>query len=112
MFADLRIRASKGLIGGGLRLTAQIEIDPDMNARTSKLTCHGEGPWGALIAAFLGPAMRKYDGQVKPLVNFPTEGLAMRNVHMTMDDTLRVSFDFGTPIPPGGRVAGFQDGLQ
>lgn len=111
MFADLRVRAGKGLISGGLRLTARIDIDDQMNARTSRLTCHGQGPWGALIAAFLGPAMKKYDGQVKPLIGFPTEGLELRDVRMTMDDTLRVIVEFGGTRPGAeASVASFGEG--
>ncbi len=83
------------LIPTSITLTGRIDVDDEFNARVSHLTCVGGRVGGPLMASFLGPALKKFDGKTMPLVAFPGDRMHMRDLRISVDDSLRVDAVFG-----------------
>jgi hypothetical protein len=84
-----------GGMGGKLHFTGRFTINDNLNATATNLSCHGDGPGGVLISTMLGSGMMFYNGKTKPLVSFPFNGLALRDVKLRADDDLHIDADFG-----------------
>ncbi len=83
------------LIPTAIRLSGRIDIDDNFNATLSHLSCVGTEVGGPLMAGFIDPALKKYEGRTLPLVAFPGDKLKLRDLHMAVDDSLRVNVVFG-----------------
>jgi hypothetical protein len=70
-----------GLLPAGLKFTAHVDVDDQMNARLSNLTVDGDDLLGPLVTHFLRPAMKKHEGKTKPLVSFPG-GMTLKDVQI------------------------------
>jgi hypothetical protein len=47
------------------------------------------------ISTMLSPGLMWYNGKTKPLLSFPFDGLALRDVKFRADNDLHIDADFG-----------------
>ena len=94
--ATLYVSTKVALIPAGMLFRAHVTVDNAMNARISGLTCEGDEALGPLIVHFLRPALAKYNNSTRPLVNFPTKEMKLRDVAVTVDDGLHLAAAFGS----------------
>ena len=93
--ATLSVRGFWLLIPTAITLSGRIDIDRDFNATLSALSCTGTEAGGPLLAAFINNSLKKFDGKSMPLAGFPGNHLKLRDVHISVDDTLRINAAFG-----------------
>ncbi len=94
--ADVRLRARKFLFRANIDVSGQIDIDDTFNARISNLKCRGEGTIGSLACGVLEPILRQLDGQTLSLLSFPLGEIKLRDIRITVADTMEVTADFGS----------------
>jgi pyrimidine operon attenuation protein/uracil phosphoribosyltransferase len=83
------------LVPTAITLTGRIDIDEHFNAKLSHLSCVGIEAGGPLLASLINTVLKKYDGKTMPLAAFPGDKLKMRDLHITVDDALRIDAQFG-----------------
>jgi hypothetical protein len=93
--ADLHVSTLVGFIPAGLRFTARVDIDEQMNARISDLACDGDEVLGPLIVNFIRPGLAKYNGKTKPLVAFPSGNLKLSDVQVRGGERIELTARFG-----------------
>jgi hypothetical protein len=93
--ADVRVTAKKMMMTGVLRVSGAASVDGELNATLSGLTCTGEGIIGGTAAAFLQQHLKKYEGRRIPLMAFSLGDLALRDLAVDVNGTVRVSAAFG-----------------
>ncbi|HSU66623.1 MAG TPA: hypothetical protein VLJ39_07115, partial [Tepidisphaeraceae bacterium] len=94
--ATLYVATKVAFVPAGMLFQAHVTVDNNMNARISGLTCEGDEALGPLIVHFLRPALAKYNNSTRPLVNFPTNGMKLRDVAVRVDDGLHLAAAFGS----------------
>lgn len=94
--AELYVETKVALIPAGMLFKAHVTVDDKMNARLSGLTCEGDEALGPLIVHFLRPALAKYEGRSRPLVNFPERTMRLHDVAVRVDDRLHLTAAFGS----------------
>jgi hypothetical protein len=93
--ATVQIRGLWLLIPTSITLSGRIDIDQHFDATLSHLSCTGTDVGGPLLAGFINSALKKYDGKVMPLAAFPGDRMKMRDLHISVDDALRIDAEFG-----------------
>jgi hypothetical protein len=94
--ADLRLRSSLLLLPIELHFTAKVDVKDDGEAHISNLTCDGADAAGWLVSGFIKPALKKYNGQTMPLVQFPSDNFKLHNVKVNIEgDAIDVAAAFG-----------------
>ena len=92
---DLRLAARVGFVPAGLRFRARVDIDDRLDATLSELRCTGDEILGPLVSGLIGPFLKKYNGKTRPLMNFPATEMRLRDIHITADQSVRVTAEFG-----------------
>jgi hypothetical protein len=92
---DLKLFTRVGFVPAGLRFRARLDINDDLTAKLSGLSCSGDDVLGPLIGGLVHPFLARYNGTTRPLMNFPQTEMRLRGVQITADDTIRVAADFG-----------------
>ena len=94
---DVSLRAGTlvGFVPAGLRFTARVDVDDQMNARISNLTADGDEVLGPLLVQFIRPGLSKYDGKTKPLMSFPNPQLKLKDVQIRGGDRITLDAVFG-----------------
>jgi hypothetical protein len=93
--ADVRVKAKKLMVSGVLRIAGQADVDDELNATLSGLTCTGEGMIGSAAAGFLQKHLAKYDGKQIPLMAFSFGDVALRDLDIEINGAVHVSAAFG-----------------
>ncbi len=93
--AELLITARQLLVTATVRITGQIDIDKDLNARISNLKCNGEGVVGTLVCGIVGPSLEKNNGRIIPLTAFPSGNVRLHDLRVHLDDSLHITGTFG-----------------
>jgi hypothetical protein len=93
--ASLEIRGFWLLVPTAITLNGRLDIDQDFNAKLSSLSCTGAEAGGPLLAGLINSAIKKYEGKVMPLVAFPGDHLKMKDLRISVDDTLHINAEFG-----------------
>ncbi len=93
--AEVQVLARKLFFRTTVRIRARLELDDDLNARLSEVSCEGEGAIGSVACGVLEPHVRKLDGRVFPLMALPLGEIKLREVRLAAGDQLRVSAEFG-----------------
>lgn len=93
--ADLHLSTLFALIPAGLRFTAHVDVDDQMNAKISNLNATGDEILGPLITELLRPALSKYDGKSKLLINFPNEKVKLKTVQIDAGERVTLDATFG-----------------
>lgn len=93
--AEVVLRAKKFLTAS-LRITAQLDLDADLNARLSGLDCTGEGTLASVACGILKPHLEKLNGRAFPLMSLPLGEVRLRDVRLAVGEKLSVTAEFGS----------------
>lgn len=94
--ADVRVTARKAIVSGVVRLTGRAEVDDDLNATVSDLSCDGEGMVGKLAAGFLRGRLEAMNGRQFPLMAFSLGDVTLRDLTVDVKRGLHVKAKFGS----------------
>ena len=94
--AEVRLRARKLFLSATIRITGQLDLDEELNARISGLDCLGEGTIAGVACGVLKPHLQKLDGRSFPLMSLPLGEVRLRDVQLDAGDKLSVTAHFGT----------------
>jgi hypothetical protein len=94
--AEVRLRAKKLFLSASIRITGQLDLDEELNARISSLDCTGDGAIASVACGVLKPHLQKIDGRVFPLMSLPLGEIRLRDVQLTVGDKLSVTAEFGS----------------
>jgi hypothetical protein len=97
--ADLRVQARKLFLRTTIRITGQLQIDDQLVAQISGLSCSGEGATGALVCGALTPHLQKLQTHRLPLMALPLGEVQLRDIRLDTADGIRVTAEFGAAIP-------------
>ena len=79
-----------------LRITGQVDLDEELNARISGLDCTGEGAMGGIACGVLKPHLEKIDGRQFSLMSLPLGEVRLRDVQIAAGDKLSITAEFGS----------------
>jgi hypothetical protein len=96
--AEVRLRAKKIFLSTSLRITGQVELDEELNARISGFDCAGEGAMGGIACGILKPHLEKMDGRKFSLMSLPLGEVRLRDVRIAVSDKLCITAEFGARI--------------
>jgi hypothetical protein len=94
--AEIRLRAKKLFLSTTLRITAQVDLDDELNARISGLDCIGQGAMASLACGILKPHLEKINGRQFPLMSLPLGEVRLRDVQIVAGDKLAITAEFGS----------------
>lgn len=94
--AEVGLRAKKLFLSTSLRITGQLDLDEELNARVSGLDCIGDGAMAAVACGVLKPHLQKLNGRVFPLMSLPLGEARLRDVRLTVGEKLSVTAEFGS----------------
>lgn len=94
--AEVRLLARKLFLSAAIRVTAQLELDDQLNLKLFGLNCTGDGAIATLACGILKPHLQKIDGREFPLMSLPMGEIRLRNVRLVLDDRLSVTAEFGS----------------
>jgi hypothetical protein len=95
--AEVRLRAKKLFLSTSLRITAQVDLDEELNAKISGLACTGEGAMGGIACGILKPHLEKMDGRQFSLMSLPLGEVRLRDVRIASGNKLSITAEFGAP---------------
>ena len=93
--AEVQLRARKLFFSTTVRIGAKLDLDEQLNARLSGLTCNGEGAIGALACGGLQPHLQKMNGRSFSLMALPLGEVRLRDVRLAAGDKITVRAEFG-----------------
>jgi hypothetical protein len=97
--AHARLATSKSLgfvtISAMIRGGGQLQIDEQLNARISGVSCEGEGLVGTLIVALAQRRLKRLEGAVVPLASYSLGKLKLRDLKLRCQDGLEAEALFG-----------------
>jgi hypothetical protein len=93
--AEVQLRGRKLFFSTVVRITAKLDLDDELTARLSGLTCNGDGAVGALACSVLEPHLRALNGRTFPLLALPLGDVRLRDVRLAAGDKLSVTAEFG-----------------
>ena len=94
--AEVRLRAKKLFLSTSIKITAQVDLDAELNARLSGLDCAGEGAMGGVACGVLKPHLEKLNGRAFALLSLPLGEARLRDVRVAVGEKLSVTADFGS----------------
>jgi hypothetical protein len=94
--AEVRLTAKKFFLTASLRITGQLELDAELNARLSALNCAGDGALAAVACSVLNPHLEKLNGREFPLMSLPLGEVRLRDVRLAVGEKLSVTAEFGS----------------
>jgi len=94
--ADVRLQAKKLFLSTSLRITGQVDLDEELNAKISGLDCTGEGAIAGIACGVLKPHLEKIDGRQFSLM-LPLGEVRLRDVRIAAGDKLSITAEFGSP---------------
>lgn len=94
--AEVRLRAKKLFLSTSLRVTGQLDLDEELNARISGLDCTGEGAIASVACGVLQPHLQKLEGREYPLMSLPLGEVRLRHVQIAAGDKLSITAEFGS----------------
>jgi hypothetical protein len=94
--AEVGLRAKKLFFSASIRITGQLDLDEELNARISGLDCTGDGAIAGMACGVLKPHLQKIDGRTFPLMSLPLGEVRLRDVQLAVGDKLSVTAEFGS----------------
>ena len=94
--AEVRLRAKKLFLTASIKITGQLDLDEELNARISGLDCTGDGAIASVACGVLKPHLQKIDGREFPLMSLPLGEVRLRDVQLAIGDKLTVTAEFGS----------------
>ncbi|HMJ06510.1 MAG TPA: hypothetical protein VK474_09675 [Chthoniobacterales bacterium] len=92
---EVQLKARKLFFSTVIRITADLDLDQNLNAALSGLTCNGDGAIGSLACGFLSPHLQKLNGRSFPLLALPLGEIRLRDVRLSASDKITVKAEFG-----------------
>lgn len=77
-----------------LKLSGDVDIDEQLNARLSNLRFQGDGMVANLAGGFIRPQLAAFEGRTFPLMKFALGVITLRDVQIEAESTLRLSARF------------------
>src|SRR4051794_23278965 len=93
---ELHVKGFWLLLPTSFKITGRIDVDDAYNAHLSNIACSGEDVGGLIFAGFIDGAIKKYDGRVMPLASFPGGRIRIQDLHINVDNSLRLDVSFGS----------------
>lgn len=93
--AEVQLRARKLFFSTTIRISAKLDLDEQLNARLSGLTCIGDGAIGAIACSTLQPHIEKLNGRTFSLLALPLGEVRLRDVRIAAGDRISVRAEFG-----------------
>lgn len=93
--ADVKVKAKKLIMSGTVHIQGKADVDDDMVATLSDLSCTGEGVIGGMAAALLQGKLQKYNGTRVPLMAFSLGDVALRDLKISTKGPIEVTARFG-----------------
>jgi len=93
--AEVQLRAKKLFFTTVIRIAAKLDLDEELNAKLSGLSCSGDGAIGSMACGFLSPHLEKLDGESFALMALPLGDVRLRDVRLSATDELSVTAQFG-----------------
>ncbi len=93
---DIHLRARKLLFRTELDISGQMEIDEQFVVSVSNLKCRGSGAMGSVACGVLQPYLEKLEGRSFSLLTLPFRNVTLRDLRITVADTVELSADFGS----------------
>jgi hypothetical protein len=75
-------------------ISGQLEIDDSFEAKISNLKCRATGAIGSVACGVLQPYLDKIEGRSVSLMSFPFSSMKLKDVRVTVADTVEVTADF------------------
>ena len=94
--AEVRLEARKLFMKASIRVTGQLDLDDELNAKISHLVCKGDGAIASVACGVLTPHLQKLDGREFPLMSLPLGEVRLRDVRLAVTDKLSVTAEFGS----------------
>jgi hypothetical protein len=93
---DLRLRARKLLFRTNIDISGHLDIDDRFQVRVSGLKCRGEGAVGSIACKGIQAHLQRLEGRSFPLTSLPFGDIKLRDLRITVADTVEVAADFGS----------------
>lgn len=93
---EVQLRGRKLFFSTVIRIAATLDLDDELIARVSGLTCKGDGTVGALACGVLAPHLQKLDGRSFPLMALPLGEVRLRDVRLAAGERISVTAEFGS----------------
>jgi hypothetical protein len=93
--ADVRVKAKKMVMSGVLHVKGRLDVDDELNATVSDLSCEGEGVIGSMAAGVVQGFLKKYNGQQVSLLAFSLGDVTLRDLKIDAKNGLHVTAKFG-----------------
>jgi hypothetical protein len=90
-----QIAAAKFFAKSVIQITGPLDIDDELNARASSLTCRGEGMIGGIACRFLQPHLDRLSDRPLPLMALSMGQVRLRDVRIDVHDGLAIEARFG-----------------
>jgi hypothetical protein len=94
--AEVRLRVKKLFLSASMKITGQLDLNEELNARVSGLDCTGDGAIASVACGVLKPHLQKIDGREFPLMSLPLGEVRLRDVQVAVGDKLSVTAEFGS----------------
>jgi hypothetical protein len=93
--ADVRVKAKKMMMSGVVHVRGKAEVDDNLVATLSGLSCTGEGMIGGMAAGFLQGKLKSFDGKKIPLMTFSLGDVTLRDLKVSTKPQIQLSASFG-----------------
>jgi len=94
--AEVHLRARKMFLGASVRIAGQLDVDDELNAKISGLTCVGDGAIAAVACGVLRPQLQKLDGRLFSLLMLPLGDVRLHDLRIAVGDSITVRAEFGS----------------
>jgi len=92
---EARIKAKKMVMSGVVMITGKADVDDDLVATLSELSCKGEGVIGTMACAFLQDKLKKANGKKFPLMTFSMGDVSLRDLKISTSPAIQIKARFG-----------------
>jgi len=83
------------VMSGVVTITGKADVDDDLVATLSELSCKGEGVIGTMAAAFLQEKLKKANGKKVPLMTFSLGDVSLRDLTISTGKNIEINARFG-----------------
>jgi hypothetical protein len=93
--AEIRVKAKKMVMSGTVVVRGKAQVDDQLVATLSDLSCTGEGMIGGMAAAMVGSKLKAFEGKRVSLMAFSLGDTKLRDVTISTGSTIQVAAEFG-----------------
>jgi hypothetical protein len=92
---EARVKAKKMFMSGTIVVRGKADVDDNLVATLSDLSCRGEGVVGTMAASFIQDHLKKVQGRTFPLMAFSLGEVTLRNLEISAGDQIAIAASFG-----------------